>query len=192
MKLDIILLAAGNSKRFGSNKLLYKLNNKYMFEYTLENIFSLKKIFKESIENIIVVSKYKEIEEYLKTTKINNIKYKENPHSEMGISSSIILGLNEINNKNFLMFMVCDQPYLKVETLEKFIKNFFKQSKKIGCLFDGKDLGNPCIFSPEYIEELKNIKGDKGGKQIIKKHMEEVFSFMVEDKKELEDIDFLK
>lgn len=191
MKLDIILLAAGNSKRFGSNKLLYKLNNKYMFEYALENIFSLKKIFKESIENIVVVSKYKEIEKYLENIKIN-IKYKENPHSEMGISSSIILGLNEISNKNFLMFMVCDQPYLKVETLEKFIKDFFKQNKKIGCLSTGKDLGNPCIFSSEYIEELKKIEGDRGGKQVIKRHMEEVFSFIVEDKKELEDIDFLR
>lgn len=191
MKLDIILLAAGNSKRFGSNKLLYKLNNKYMFEYALENIFSLKKIFGESIENIVVVSRYKEIEKYLKTIKIN-IKYKENFYSEKGISSSIILGLNEINDKNFLMFMVCDQPYLKKETLKEFIKNFFKQSKKIGCLSDGKHLGNPCIFSPIYIKELKNIIGDKGGKQIIKKHLDEVFYYVVEDKKELEDIDFLK
>ena len=34
--MNLIFLAAGNSTRFGSNKLLYRLNGKCMYRYGLE------------------------------------------------------------------------------------------------------------------------------------------------------------
>ena len=44
MKINLILLAAGNSKRFLENKLLYKINGKDMYMYILDTI---KNIFEE-------------------------------------------------------------------------------------------------------------------------------------------------
>ena len=36
MKIDLILMAAGNSRRFGSNKLLYEWRGKKLYRYMLD------------------------------------------------------------------------------------------------------------------------------------------------------------
>lgn len=190
MKINLILLASGNSKRFGSNKLLYKIAGKEMFKYSVDLADDLKKSLKESIKNIIVVSKYQEVKEYILT---KNMIYVENPHSELGISTSIILGISESekDRSDYLMFMVCDQPYTKSSTIRDFIESFLKSSKGIGAVAFGKIIGNPCIFSWKYLEDLKKLSGDIGGKRIIKENLDDVYIYQVTTKKELEDIDFL-
>ncbi len=189
MKLQIILLCAGNSKRFGSNKLLYKIDGKRMFEYSVDLVEKLKEYFNEDIENIVVVSKYSEIKNYIENKKMI---YIENPRSEDGISSSLILGLKEWekNKSDYIMFMVCDQPYMKFLTIKNFIEDFFKQSKGIGSLSFEGELGNPCIFSKKYIENLKKLSGDIGGKKIINQNLDDTYRFEVTNGKELKDIDF--
>lgn len=191
MKISIVLLSAGNSKRFGSNKLLYKINGKEMFKYSINLAEGLKESFPDIIKNIIIVSKYKEIKEYVAS---KDITYVENHQSELGISSSIILGIkeNEKFKNDYIMFMVCDQPYTKISTLKGFIENFLKSSKGIGAVAFEKSMGNPCIFSKKYYENLKKLSGDVGGKKIIKENINDVYIYEVFLKKELEDIDFLK
>lgn len=190
MKINLILLASGNSKRFGSNKLLYKIDGKEMFKYSVDLADDLKKSLKESIKNIIVVSKYQEVKEYILA---KNMIYVENPHSELGISTSITLGISESekDRSDYLMFMVCDQPYTKSSTIRDFIESFLKSSKGIGAVAFGKIIGNPCIFSWKYLEDLKKLSGDIGGKRIIKENLDDVYIYQVTTKKELEDIDFL-
>ena len=43
MKIGIIMLAAGNSRRFGSNKLLYEIQGKPMFCYILDTLYDVQK-----------------------------------------------------------------------------------------------------------------------------------------------------
>lgn len=190
MKINLVLLASGNSKRFGSNKLLYKINGKEMFKYSVDLADDLKKSLKDTIKNIIVVSKYQEIKEYVLS---KNMIYVENPQSELGISTSIILGVSESekDRSEYIMFMVCDQPYTKSSTIENFIKSFLKSSKGIGAVAFEKIMGNPCIFSHKYLKDLKKLSGDIGGKKIIKENLDDVYIYEVSTKKELEDIDFL-
>ena len=63
MKLGLIMLAAGNSRRFGSNKLLYRIDGMPMYRHIL---LELKKV-KEALEaqghkcEITVVTQYEEI-----------------------------------------------------------------------------------------------------------------------------------
>ena len=38
MNIALIMLAAGNSRRFGSNKLLYEIEGKPMYRHILENL----------------------------------------------------------------------------------------------------------------------------------------------------------
>ena len=48
---------------------------------------------------------------------------------------------------------------------------------------------NPVIFSKKYAEELLNLSGDVGGRQVMERHKEDVRFFEIEDEKELFDID---
>ncbi len=185
MKISIIVLASGNSKRFKENKLLYKIDEKPMYLYTVEKLINLKKKCK-FIGEVVFVTKYDEIIENLND---KDIKVVKNDNSEFGISQSIKLGISNSKNK-FFMFIVCDQPYIKEDTIENFVIGFIKSKKDLGSVSNNGILLNPTIFSDKYREELMNLKGDKGGKKIILKNLSDLYIFEVEDKRELMDIDY--
>lgn len=56
MKTRLILLAAGNSRRFGSNKLLYLIDEKPMFMYGLEIMKEL--LLKDPDRELYVVIRF--------------------------------------------------------------------------------------------------------------------------------------
>lgn len=215
--MDLIYLAAGNSTRFGSNKLLYKLNEKYMYRYGLEVMMELQQEY--LIENIVLVTQYEEIVQDMEKC-FPGIIIVRNLHPEQGISRSIFLGVEkliemrrncgktgemqmEILNghedrfahsgkyhlkKEGCMFAVADQPYLTVESLRNMILCWENSDKGIAISSHGERMGNPVIFSGKYYEELSNLKGDVGGKQVIKKHLDDVQMFEM-PASELKDLD---
>ena len=152
-----------------------------MYLHTLDKLIDLKKV-NDNIDEIIFVTKYDEIINNLKNKDIKVIK---NNNSEFGISQSIKLGISNSFN-NAYMFIVCDQPYIKKETINKFIKS----KKNLGCVSNDSILLNPTIFTDKYKDKLLKLDGDKGGKKIILKNIDDLFIFDVLEKRELIDIDY--
>ena len=189
-RIRMILLAAGFSRRFGENKLLYPIKGRPMYLWTMER---LKEIQKEGLaDSLVVVSQYEEILTEAARQGIPGVK---NLHSERGISSSLQIGLEEAvrlkdrDSEDYYMFFVADQPFLRKETVENFLVDFEDSGKKIGCMSYRKTPGNPVIFHECFVPDLMTLQGDTGGKKVLKKHLEEVFFYEVQDPGELEDWD---
>jgi molybdenum cofactor cytidylyltransferase len=68
-------------------------------------------------------------------------------------------------------------PYIKADTIEKFIDGFFKSKKGIGCTEVDSILMIPAVFNMEYKKELMSLVGDFGAKSVIMFHMNDVFLF---------------
>ena len=156
-----------------------------MYLHTLDKLIDLKKV-NDNIDEIIFVTKYDEIINNLKNKDIKVIK---NNNSEFGISQSIKLGISNSFN-NAYMFIVCYQPYIKKETINKFINEFIRSKKNLGCVSNDSILLNPTIFTDKYKDKLLKLDGDKGGKKIILKNIDDLFIFDVLEKRELIDIDY--
>lgn len=187
MKIHVILLAAGQSRRFGENKLLSILDGKQLYRHLTDRLARLDNVISG---HKIVVSQYDEIMEQLSKEGFQAV-YNNDPDS--GISHSIILGLKAlkkegISKEDAICFFVCDQPYLHKTTIKEFLEGYMISGKGIGCMKSEEELGNPCIFNTSYISELMSLTGDVGGKTIVRKHMDDVYCFET-NKKELEDID---
>ena len=88
MKIALIMLAAGNSRRFGSNKLLYEIEGKPMYRHILEKLM----IVAEWLEETECIEKV-ECGEHLE--KQNEEGYKEE-HIEC---NKVIAPLGEIKGK---------------------------------------------------------------------------------------------
>ncbi|MDU2492052.1 MAG: nucleotidyltransferase family protein [Clostridium celatum] len=180
MRINLILLAAGNSKRFNGNKLLAIYKEKPIYMYIVEKVLGLR------VNKIICVTQYEEIKEGLLNTDINVVI---NDNSSLGISSSIKLGINFDKSADGYMFMVCDQPFISIETLNSVIDNFINGDKGIVCVGYGDNKGNPVIFSKRYIDELLLLEGDSGGKKILKGYLNDLKVVNVDNEIELVDID---
>ena len=145
-------------------------------------------LFKDVTElKITVVTQYEEI---AKTAQAQGIQVLFNPHPELGISSSIKIGLNANTDADAQLFTVSDQPWLSWRTICELIREFQNSEKGIACVsYQGK-MGNPCIFRKKYYEELSKLEGDRGGKKVIMKHPEDTQIIEVSDERELKDIDY--
>ncbi|SFD31037.1 nucleotidyltransferase family protein [Clostridium uliginosum] len=180
MKINLILLASGNSNRFKSNKLLTTVNNKPMYMNVVE------KILKLNFNKIILVTQYEEIKVALFEKTIQVVM---NKNSELGISHSIKLGIQRDMEADAYMFMVCDQPFISLMSIEILIDRFIKSHKGMACVEHKGNLGNPTIFSKKYKNELFSLKGDIGGKAVMKKHLDDLEKVSIINEVEMMDID---
>lgn len=120
--IHIIYMAAGNSRRFGSNKLFYELEGKPMYRHLLERLVEIKDRYNNSrsiglskkaekkkkntessspLVDITVVTRYREILDYCSS--IPDCHAVLSPDSEKGISYTIkagIMAVQEQKKKN--------------------------------------------------------------------------------------------
>lgn len=195
--LTLVVLAAGDSKRFGANKLLHRLNGKPMYQYILEQI---EKMPPELIVQKILVTQYPEIK---KEAERRGFQVIENRESYLGISHSLQLGLLAAAGENrnseasqdggqvrrqAVLFAVCDQPGLRAGTMVRLIQEWRESGKGIACLGNGGEPGNPVIFTETYFPELLELEGDTGGRKVLRRHMNDVWICQAAEQ-ELADID---
>lgn len=181
--ISTIILAAGSSKRLGKLKQLLPISNSTLIEHTID-----KHIQSLTNEIILVIDKsHNDVR-----TKISNkpIKIIENNESYKGMSTSIICGLKAINpSTKGIMIALCDQPFLTVDLLNQLIKEFWKNCNKIIVPVYKSIRGNPVIFPIRFKKELELLTGDKGGRDIIKKHPDEIVEIISGTDEILFDID---
>ena len=190
-KYAVIYLAAGNSRRFGSNKLLYLIEGKPMYLHVLERLIYFGEKHKEW--EVLVVTQYREILENVQKLQEEGFAVSAvfSPESAQGASVSIRAGLTAAGEKEACVFCVADQPYLTEHTVESFLTFMEESGKEIGCVsWNGKS-GNPVWFSNKFFPELMELSEDQGGKKVLKRHREEAVYFDLDEQKELEDIDEL-
>lgn len=180
--MGIILLAAGNASRFGGRKQFFEFDGEMLYKRMGNKI--------KQINNVVpvLVTQFEEMKEYS-----DGFYFVLNDKPDLGISYSIKLGVQRLFHEEKsvcgILFCVCDQPYISVQSLENLIEQYRRSDKGIACLSYQGEGGNPVIFSTDYQNMLCELVGDVGGKYIMKNHLDDVLYVEVEDKKELFDID---
>ena len=209
--IHIIYMAAGNSRRFGSNKLFYELDGKPMYRHLLERLIEIKdrynklkkagKKIKNAESNnpvidITVVTRYREILDYCSS--IPDCHAVLSPDSEKGISYTIKAGIMAVQEQkktgmqDYYMFAVADQPYLKSQSVIKLIDRVLENKGNMRLAFSlrcGDAVGNPCVFHSSLMPQLLSLEGDKGGRSVAKKY--DCVYVDIADERELMDIDIL-
>lgn len=186
MKVRLIYLAAGNSRRFGSNKLLYELEGRPLYRHLLDRLDSLCR--RHVDWEVIVVTQYPQIYDEVR---VGNIRAVFSPDSQKGVSYSIRAGLEAAADAQACAFFVADQPCFTEESAEAFLENMERNRAELGCVTCGDQTGNPVWFSRNYFPELLELKEDQGGRKVLKKHLDQILYFPILDVGELQDVDTL-
>ena len=161
-----ILLAAGESKRFGDkNKLSEIINGKPIINHILDTLFE---IFDPS-ELIVIVGHEKNMIKNLIFNK--DIKILENKDYRKGIGTSIALGMNNLNvDIDGVMIIPADMPYINSKDLINLEKKFMELNcLKVVMPEHNYQIGNPVILPRNYFKTLKSLKDDFGARSLIRK-----------------------
>ena len=178
--INCIVMASGYGSRIGTNKLLLEYRDKKLIEHIMDKILQI------NFYSRLVVAKDKEV---LDIACKRGFKVVENKNSILGQSESIKLGIENSPVAEGYMFFTGDQPLLSKLTIEKMIDAFKNNPQNIVVPRYKERNGSPVIFSSIFIDELKALKGDKGGREVIKRNKDSLIFVEVENEYELMDID---
>lgn len=179
LKLGCVVMAAGNARRFGNNKLAAQLDGRSLIRRTLDAIPP------DVFDSVIVVTQYPEIAVLAQEYSFTAIR---NEHPDFGISHTIKLGLSELMDCHGVLFLVSDQPLLKRESVAALAEFWRQQPEHIAALGHNGVRGNPCLFPARFFPELLELREDRGGNAVIRRHKECLVLLDV-DAAELTDID---
>ncbi|MFC2049950.1 molybdenum cofactor cytidylyltransferase [Chloroflexota bacterium] len=181
--ISAILLAAGQSKRMGEPKQLMPFGQSTIVGQAVDNLLG------SAVVEVIVVVGYK-AEDVIKAIAAKPIRMVINPDYEQGMSTSIIAGLNLVHGGvQGVMLALGDQPLVDSETINILIEEFCNHDKGIAVpTYQGRR-GHPIIFAIKYKKQLLKLKGDFGGRQVIKDHPDDVLEAAVDSESIVADFD---
>jgi len=181
-KIACILLAAGESSRFGSPKQLANWNGKTFIRTIIEKI-----VLTNPSEFLVIIGAFHE----LIINEINdfsNVKIIKNPNWSSGQASSVNIGVENLSvETEAVIFLLVDQPQIEVKNVRDLIIAFAKTNENIIAYnFQGK-ARHPVLFSKKLFNALCNLSGNSGGKQLFSKNPPLFLIF--EDPKQARDFD---
>ncbi|RYF37403.1 MAG: nucleotidyltransferase family protein, partial [Cytophagaceae bacterium] len=165
-----LIIAAGQSARYGSPKALALFENKPLITRALEtaSAFTDQRV-------VVVTGGYaSEITPYLNTTRavFNN-------SFASGMASSLQKGISEIMSHlpetQFIAIMPVDQPWITKGHLSNLLEASVQSDL---CVFTQslEFTGPPAVLPARLFERTKSLQGDRGLKSVIESHeLESIF-----------------
>ena len=183
-----VLLAAGSSTRMGTdNKLLLTMNNGMTMIGWIAQTY-----LKSNINKLIVVTGFQE-KAVRKALLGLNVEFIHNPNYEAGQASSVCAGIESLSEQcDSALIGLGDMPFVTTDLINRLIESHHllpKPDIRITLpLLDGKR-SNPVIWGRAFFEELRNISGDQGGRQIFTDYLSAINGVSWDKKEFAEDID---
>ena len=178
-KLGCVVMAAGNARRYGDNKLAAQLRGRSLILRALEAVPT------EAIDSAVVVTQYPEI---MRLAGEFHFAAVYNEHPDYGISHTIELGLTGLRDCDGVMFLVSDQPLLRRKSVAALARLWKSHPDSIAALSHSGGRGNPCVVPARFYPELLELTEDRGGNAVIRRHEEDLVLLEV-DARELTDVD---
>ena len=182
--ISLIYMASGRGKRFGSNKLVTLLDDKPLYQYGLNTLYTVSKAHAWPL---LVVTAYTEIAAWCQEQHIQVIM---NDQADEGMAASLRLGVQHSLHANVWAFFPADQPLLCQHSIEEFLDGFEKSPYTLGAMSNGIRPMSPAVFTKQHKADLLSQQGDTGGRQILKKYKDHIYLYHP-NPDELLDIDTL-
>ncbi len=180
LRIKAILLAAGNSSRFGVDKLLYPVQHKPLAYYSASH---LKKIMPDMVA--VHAAEQNQRQALFQELGIKTLCCHEK-NAAMGLS--LALAIQQYSHYDAWLICLADMPLIKTTTIEK-VKQKMLTGADICAAFYQNQRGFPVGFSNKFLPELLQLNADIGARKILKKHSDQLVKIKTDDPGCLIDID---
>lgn len=169
-KIDVLIMAAGGSRRFGGCKLLADFRGAPLLSYAVNAALELSCTQPEVISSVnVALGGYaSEIRGYLKQWS-DQLNLFDCPDWGLGLGHSLAFGVGQLPAENSVLIMLGDQPLIDVVDLENLIVAAGESSGSIVCSAFASTVGVPAVFSAVVKPSLLQLRGDKGAKSLLVK-----------------------
>lgn len=182
-----IILAAGESTRFGEPKQLLAVGGRFLIEWVLSAALG------SNLDHIVLVlgCEHERIRCSLRSATAHpKCEILVNPDYRSGQSTSLRTGLLRIQHDfPSAMFLLGDQPLVDAALIDLLLERYLESQKSICAPTYRGTRGNPTIFGCALYPELLKLSGDKGARDLIIAHPNEVLTVEITGPAAFHDID---
>lgn len=157
-----ILLAAGTSRRFGSNKLLHPVTNN-----TPMLLAVAQKLAEVLPDSITVINQ--DLMPYKQQLEQLGMRVVVNKHSNRGMGSSIACGIRASQDASGWLIALADMPYIRIETFALLAHKLENGANIVAPTIE-QQRGHPVGFSQRFKDELIALSDDVGARKVIAGH----------------------
>lgn len=190
-QIAAIVLAAGSSRRFGANKLLYPLTLRGKTKPLIAH--SLLPWLEVCKQVTVVVSNdtdqfCNEIETAMANLSDSAIHWVVCENSASGMSASLACGIRANLNASGWLIGLADMPKVPSAAIAG-VRDALFNGASMAAPFCNGERGHPVAFSSQYKEELLLLLGDTGAKQILQRDKASLVQVEINDSGIFSDVD---
>ncbi len=118
-----------------------------------------------------------------------------NPRYPSGMGSSVIAGIDywlgrgDLASEAGFLFALGDQPCIPPDVINEVIRTYRKKGTKIVVPVCNGRRGHPSIFHRQYADEIREVAGRWGAREVLRRHPDDIVCVEVAAKTILLDID---
>lgn len=174
-----MILAAGESTRFGSDKREFPMaDGRTMLETTLA-------AYQRAFDRVFLVLKPADEAWASRLTAVRTVYA---PDSALGMGHSLAAGIRAGRHLDFLFVALADMPNVRPATLNR-LKDAIAGSASIVRPVCRGTPGHPVGFGNRYYAELERLTGDTGARGVVGAHSHRILQVDVDDPGVLLDFD---
>jgi len=182
-----ILLAAGESKRFGASKQLIRIEGRFLIERVLAAALE------SNLDRVLLVlgCEHERIRSRLGAwAGHSKFDLLVNPDYRGGLSTSLKSAVARIQGEfPAAMFLLGDQPLVDADLIDLLLARFAESEKPI-CVPTHRGVrGNPVLFASDFYPAILSLTGDRGARDLIAAHPDRVLAVEIPDPHVFLDID---
>lgn len=173
-RIGAVILAAGQSRRMGdANKLLTLWHGKPLLCHALD-------LFQGRGLPMLLVTGH-DAEAVAALARPFGCKIVHNPGHEEGMGRSLAAGIAAVPPEwDAALIALGDMPLIRSET----VRALLTARTENACILApemGARIGHPVLWPRAFFEELTQLRGDKGAREIIDRHADRLHTVPVDD-----------
>ena len=188
-----IVLAAGTSRRFGSDKLLHPVTLRGVtLPLAVHSIMPWLEVFDQI--TVVVRPGAEEFRSEFQAALGRNASYSicwvECEEAEHGMANSLASGVDANRDASGWLIGLADMPAVPIAAIVE-VQNALKSGAVLAAPFCDGQRGHPVGFSSRYREELLALQGDRGARSLLKRDISSLVQIQINHNGILADIDQL-
>lgn len=178
-----IVLAAGESKRMGSPKMLLPYNDVTIIGQVIRNLLD------SNVDRVVVVVGANR-EEIMKETRRYDVFHCYNEDYKSGMLSSVKCGFYSLPEGCLAaLIMPGDQPMTGPGEINRVIGAYAESDRGLVMASYNGRRGHPLIVDMKYLDEVLSLPDSEGLRALAERHPEDVLESETDDASVLRDID---
>lgn len=177
-----VLLAAGSATRFGADKLQQPLS-----DGTTVCVAAARCLL-QALPHCIAVVKPDD-HALAKILTDLGMKVLVNPRHAQGMGTSLAAAIHATADADGWLIALADMPWIQTATMTALAQRLQLGASMVAPIYKAQR-GHPVGFASRWRQPLQALTGDRGARDLITQHADELELIMTEDAGVLQDIDY--